>query len=74
MTCVNIVDHRNHCTKQVDAVIECVPPPSTDVNMEQIHPLKIINNTTVERVMRFAQRVKQPVVVFLYNCGSLDKA
>lgn len=70
MTCVNIVDHRHHCTRQVDAVVELMPT-QTPVDMNQIHPLKIMNNTTVEHVMKFAQRVKQPVVIFLYTAGSL---
>jgi hypothetical protein len=70
MTCVNIVDHRQHCTTQVDAVVEMMPT-QTPVDMNQIHSIKILNNTTVERVMRFAQRVKQPVVIFLYTPGSL---
>jgi hypothetical protein len=73
MTCVNIVDHRHHCTPQVDAVVEMMPT-QTPPNVDEIHPIKILSNTTVERVMRFAQRVKQPVVIFLYNPGSLDKA
>lgn len=70
MTCVNIVDHRQRCSQEVDAVIECVPD-STDNNHEGIHPLKILNNTTVEKAIRFAQRVKQPVVLFLYTSGKI---
>lgn len=71
MTCVNIVDHRQHCTTQVDAVVE-VMPTQISTDLDQIHPIKILNNTTVERVMRFAQRVKHPVWIFLYTPGSLN--
>lgn len=70
MTCVNIVDHRAHCTQQVDAVVELMPQPP---NPDQIHSLKLFTNTTVEHVMKFAQRVKSPVVIFLYSSGTLDK-
>ncbi len=72
MTCVNIVDHRNHCTTQVDAVVE-LRPTETPVNLNQIRPVKVLNNTTVEHVMRFAQRIKDPVWIFLYTPGRLSK-
>jgi len=71
MTCVNIVDHRNHCTQRVDAVVE-LQLTETPVNLDQIRPVKILNNTTVEHVMRFAQRVKAPVWIFLYSPGRLS--
>lgn len=72
MTCVNIVDHRHSCTKQVDAVLELIPTDSA-LDPNQIHAVKIFNNTTVEHVLKFAQRVKNPVVIFLYSSGSLEK-
>ena len=69
MTCINIVDHRNHCSdRNCDAVVEMIPSPQKQIDLE-IHAVKIFKGTTVEKVMRFAQRVKQPVVVFLYTTG-----
>jgi hypothetical protein len=55
----------------VDAVVE-LQLTETPVNLDQIRPVKILNNTTVEHVMRFAQRVKAPVWIFLYSPGRLS--
>lgn len=71
MTCVNIVDHRRKHTQMVDAVVEVVLTPGVGSETDQIHPVKILNNTTIEKVMQFAQRVKYPVVVVLYNINTL---
>jgi hypothetical protein len=55
----------------VDAVVEVVLTPGVGSETDQIHPVKILNNTTIEKVMQFAQRVKYPVVVVLYNINTL---
>jgi len=72
MTCVNIVDHRKHCTCEVDAVLE-VKSTETPVDVNKIRPHKILNNTTVEKAIQLANRIKNPVWIWLYNSGSLKE-
>ena len=72
MTCINIVDNRNRCsTNSCDAVVEMLPTPNKMIDLE-IHAVKVLKDTTVERVIKFAQRVKHPVVVFLYTAGQFN--
>lgn len=73
MTCINIVDHRRQGSNlNCDAVIEVVPEPGALSPDDSVHNHKILSETTVERAVSLAQRVRAPVVLFLYTSGTIQ--
>jgi hypothetical protein len=76
MTCVNIVDHRNHSNNpQCDAVLESVPAglsPSADQALP-VPDVEYLCKTTVAKAVNKAQCITDPVTIWLYDCGSISK-
>jgi hypothetical protein len=75
MTCVNIVDHRNHSNNpKCDAVLESVPviSPRSPTQVAPVPDIEFLRNSTVAKVVNKAQCITDPVTIWLYDCGSIS--
>lgn len=79
MTCVNIVDHRNHCNNEkCDAVLETMLKTSKKANQPAAikscaaPELKFLRKTTVEKAVQAAQNLMDPIKIWLYDPGSIS--